>query len=71
MSVQDAVRTVAVPRQAGAPTAEQAAAPVERPHRSNAWTAEEKQFAVVLSLMFAVLGVVITVAMVMAQDVWS
>lgn len=74
MSVQDAVRTVVVPRQAGSPD-DVHIAPVQAPApstpRGRAWTAEEREFAVVLWALFGVLSLVVVVGMVMAVDVWS
>ena len=75
MTVQDTVRTVSVPRQAGPaepPTAHvepTALAPLLG--RDRPLTTDERQFAVGLAVLAAVLGTVIVVGLLVGQYVWS
>ena len=74
MTVQDAVRTVTVPSQAG-PT--QARPPIAAPQvtpltgRDRPLTADERQFALGLVGMVVVLGAIIVAGLLVAQYVWT
>ena len=72
MTVQDTLR-VAVPRQAG--PVEPPAVPVPAPPpllgKDRPWTQDEREFALVLVLLFAALTVIIATGLVFCQYVWS
>ncbi len=81
MAVQEAVRTVAVPRQAApadpvvaAPLLPETPAPVATAPvlgRDRPLSAEERQFAIALAVMGVVLKLIIVTGLVMAQNVWG
>ncbi len=76
MTLQDTVRTVTVPQQAGPvdpPLAATAPAPVVAPlvGRDRPLTRDERQFALGLAAMVAVLGTIIVVGLLLAEYAWS
>ncbi len=80
MTVEDTVRTVTVPQQAGPvepPPATTAPAPAPAPAaapllgRDRPLTADERQFAIGLAALVAVLGAIIVVGLLLAEHVWS
>ena len=74
MTVQDATRTVTVPRQAGPVDPPLAVPPPAAPAligRDRPRTADERMFALGLAAMAAVLGTIIVVGLLVGQYVWS
>ena len=75
MTVQDAVRTVTVPRQAGPaeppPLSPPAASPAQVLGRARPWTTDEKQFVFGMAACFGFLTLYIVPLLLLAQHVWT
>lgn len=73
MTVQDAVRTVSVPRQAGPvdPPAPAPAPAAPLPGRQRPYTADEREFALMMLGVIAFLEAFIITGLLLAQYVWT